>query len=160
MLIGQTKPAAPSMEMSAGSNDYSKHANSMNGKDMIMPMLSVSIPVYRGKYRAQQRETAFLQQASREKYTSTMNWLETELYRTRNELNNAARQIALYQKQSQLAQTVYHLTLQDFTTGKGDLTELIQVQRQLLDYQLKTAEAIAAYNTMVATIQKLMSSFS
>jgi outer membrane protein TolC len=57
-----------------------------------------------------------------------------------------------------LAQSAYNLTVQEFVTGKGDLTNVIQVQRQLLDYNLKTAEAIAAYNTMVANIQKLISS--
>ncbi|KAA6308849.1 hypothetical protein EZS27_039558, partial [termite gut metagenome] len=36
-------------------------------------------------------------------------------------------------------------------------TNVIQVQRQLLDYQLKSAEATADYNTMVASIHKLIS---
>lgn len=130
---------------------------SMNGKDMIMPMVSVSVPLYRNKYKAQQRESKFWWQASKEKYTNTYNELQAELYKTKHLLDDAARKIALYKKQSDLAETTYNLVLQEFVVGKSDLSNIIQVQRQLLDYQLKKSEAIAGYNTMVASIQKLIS---
>ncbi|MFV0467910.1 MAG: TolC family protein, partial [Dysgonomonas sp.] len=129
----------------------------MNGKDMIMPMVSVSIPLYRNKYKAQQRESKFWWQASREKYDNTRNTLESELYKTKHLLDDAARKIALYKKQEELAKTTYNLIIQEFVSGKSDLTNVIQVQRQLLDYQLKEAESIASYNTMVASIEKLIS---
>jgi outer membrane protein TolC len=132
-------------------------ANTMNGKDMIMPMVSVSIPVYRSKYRAQQRENSFLQQASREKYRNTQNMLEAELYRTKHLLDDAARKISLYRKQTELAQAACNLMIQEFASGKNDLSNVIQVQRQLLDYELKTSEAIADYNTMAASIRKIIS---
>ena len=129
----------------------------MNGKDMIMPMISVSIPLYRNKYKAQQRESKFWWQASKEKYANTYNAIESELYKTKHLLDDASRKISLYKKQSDLAETTYNLVVQEFVAGKSDLTNVIQVQRQLLDYQLKKAEAVASYNTMVASIQKLIS---
>ena len=130
---------------------------SMNGRDMLMPMVSVTIPVYRNRYRAQQRENAYLQQANSENFANTLNMLEAELYRIKNDLDNASRQILLYGKQSELVQIVYELTVQEFASGAGDLTNVLQIQRQLLDYELKTSEAIADFNTMVAHIQKLIS---
>lgn len=129
----------------------------MNGMDMIMPMVSISLPLYRNKYKAQQKETNIRWQASRQQYANTQNSLQTELYRTRHSLDDAARKIALYEKQSQLAYTTYQLLVQEFISGKSGLTDVIQVQRQLLDYRLKKAEATAEYNTMVASIQKLIS---
>jgi outer membrane protein TolC len=164
MLINK-KPV--SSEPDSGMGDMSNMSDmgnastmsSMNGKDMIMPMISISIPVYRNKYKAQQRETAFLQQATREKYINTQNMLEAELYRTKHQLDDAVRRISLYRKQTELAQTTYNLIIQEFASGKSDLSNVIQVQRQLLDYELKTAEAIADYNTMVANIQKLISKY-
>jgi hypothetical protein len=53
--------------------------SSMNGKDMFMPMLSVSIPVFRNKYNAQQRENELLQKVSHAKYINTLNMFEAEL---------------------------------------------------------------------------------
>jgi len=129
----------------------------MNGKDMVMPMVSVSIPLYRNKYKAQQRESKLLQQASKEKYADTYNQLTAELYQSKHMLDDASRKIILYKKQTELAKTTYNLIVQEFVAGKSDLTNVIQVQRQLLNYQLKASEAVANYNTMVASIQKLIS---
>ena len=131
--------------------------SSMNGKDMFMPMLSMSIPLFRNKYDAQQRENELLQKASREKYINTLNMFEVELHSTKNQLDNAERKIRLYQTQSELVRTTLNLQLQEFASGKGNLSNVIQVQRQLLDYLLKEVEAIIDYNMMVANVQKLLS---
>lgn len=129
----------------------------MNGKDMVMPMVSVTIPIYRNKYKAQQRESKWMQEANHEKYNNTLNTLRSEMYQTKHQLDDASRKIELYKKQTTIAQTTYNLIIKEFVAGKSDLSNVIQVQRQLLDYQLKQAEAIANYNTMVASIQKLLS---
>ncbi|KAA6343976.1 hypothetical protein EZS27_008373 [termite gut metagenome] len=157
MLINKSKPTASPMTIESGDMGSDGMSNTMNGKDMIMPMLSVSIPIYRSKYKAQQRESNFRQQESQEKYTNTLNTLKAELYKTTHLLDDASRKIILYKKQSELAQTTYNLIVQEFISGKSDLTNIIQVQRQFLGYQLKTAEAIADYNIMAASIQKLIS---
>ena len=129
----------------------------MTGMDMIMPMVSISLPLYRNKYKAQQRESRFMWQSAREKYNNTLNLLQSDLFRLKHQLDDAERKIALYQKQEQLARTTYQLVVQEFVSAKSDLTNVIQVQRQLLDYQLREAEAIAEYNTRVASIRKLRS---
>jgi outer membrane protein TolC len=162
MLIGKTPPSSAS---SAGGSMQTGHTEEnistsaampgMNGKDMIMPMLSVSIPIFRGKYKAAQKESQLLHRASKEKYFNTQNMLEATLYQFKHQLDDAQRKIELYRKQSELAHTTYELITGEFAAGKSDLSAVIQVQRQLLDYQLKKAEAIAAYNTVVANIQKL-----
>ncbi|MDR1402794.1 MAG: TolC family protein [Tannerellaceae bacterium] len=130
---------------------------SMNGKDMIMPMISVSIPLYRAKYKAQARESELWRQAIREKYDNTRNALASELYKTKHLLDDAARKIALYRKQEELAKIAYSLTVQAFVSGQSELADVILLQRQLLNYQLKEAEAKAGYNTLAALIRKLIS---
>lgn len=147
MLIGKNK-AAP---MDAGMQPE------MSGMDMVMPMFSMTLPIYRNKYKAQQRESSFLQQSAREKYNNTLNILQSDLFKLKQQLENAERKVALYQKQEQLARVAYQLVVQEYVSAKSDLTNVIQVQRQLLDYQLRQAEALAEYNTKVASIRKLRS---
>lgn len=130
---------------------------SMNGDDMIMPMISLSLPIYRGKYKAQQRESKLKQRAAQETYFNTLNNLNSQVNLARNSLNDAQRKIELYKKQSELAETTFQLGLKEFVVGKTDLTNIIQIHRQLLDYKLKEAEAISTYNTQVATIQSTIS---
>lgn len=151
MLINKSSPSA------AETSDGMATSGSMGGMDMVMPMVSVTIPLYRSKYKAQQRETEFLRQASIEKLEATRQQLSAELFREKQALENADRKIALMEKQTALARTTYQLALLEFVSGKNDLSNIIQIQRQLLDYQLKKSEAIADYNTQVAAIKKLMS---
>ncbi|MDR1524535.1 MAG: TolC family protein [Tannerella sp.] len=147
-------------EMSGGAGNAvsSGMSGGMNGKDMLMPMLSVSIPLFRGKYRAARKEAQFQQKAAQARYKETLNNLEAGFYRAGYELDDAKRKITLYRKQAALARTTYDLLVQEFVSGKSDLSAVIQVQRQLSDYRLKESEAIADYNTTVATIQKMISS--
>lgn len=129
----------------------------MNGKDMIMPMVSVTLPIFRKKYNAQQKESMLYWQSSQEKYANTQKELEAQYYTVKHQINDADRKIELYIKQTELAQTTYNIIIQEFISGKSDLTNVMQVQRQLLDYQLKQSEAIAEYNTMIASLQRLIS---
>ncbi|MDR2679249.1 MAG: TolC family protein, partial [Tannerella sp.] len=160
MLIGKRSDAntATGMDSDMGSATGNSMNGGMNGKDMFMPMLSVSIPVFRGKYNAARKEAQFQRRAAQARYDEALNSLEAEFYRAGYELDDAKRKITLYRKQAALARTAYDLLVQEFVSGKSDLSSIIQVQRQLSDYRLKESEAIAGYNTVVATIQKMISS--
>ena len=129
----------------------------MNGMDMFMPMVSISLPLFRGKYKAQQKESELAILSTAEKYEDTRNTLEAQAYQVKYELDDAARKVKLYERQSELAQTTYKLLVQEFVSGRSDLTNLIQVHRQLIDYKFKKAEATARYNTVVASIKSLIS---
>ena len=137
-------------------NDPMFAMGDMNGKDMIMPMLSLSLPIFRKKYDARQKEYQLWWKASEENYNNTLNTLRSAYYGFKNQLDETERILRLYDKQSTLAHTTYNLIIKEFVVGKSDLTNVIQVQRQLLDYRLKKAEAIADYNTVVAAINKLV----
>ena len=129
----------------------------MNGMDMLMPMVSISLPIYRNKYKAQQRESRFWQQSATEKYNDTYNSIRAELVQIKHQLEDALRTVGLLEKQADVAKTTYRLIISEFATGKSDLNDVIQVQRQLLDYRLRESDAIADYNTKVASAQKLIS---
>lgn len=129
----------------------------MNGKDMWMPMIKVSLPIFRKKYNAQQRESRFYWKASELKRENIQNQLEAEYINVNRQLEDASRKIDLYSRQYDLSQTTWRLVVQEFAAGRQSLTDVIAVERQLLDYKLKKSEAIAVYNTGVAAMEKLMS---
>lgn len=128
----------------------------MNGMDMFMPMFKISIPIFRKKYQAQQKESQHYRRASELKYENTLNQLQSEYQTVKQQLADAARKIALYKKQQELSLSTWQLIVREFSAGTTSLTEVIQVERQLLDYGLKKSEAIAEYNTMVAGMEKLV----
>lgn len=129
----------------------------MNGKDMLMPMVSVTIPIYRKKYSAMQKESRLMRQAAEEKYKGTLNTLSSEYVSVKQQLADADRKVKLYEKQAELAQTTYQLAVKEFSAGTNGMTNVLEIQRQLLDYRLKRSESITTYNTLVAMIENLVS---
>lgn len=129
----------------------------MNGKDMVMPMVKISLPIFRRKYNAQQRESRNYWKASELKRDNIQNQLQVEYINIRQQLEDADRKVNLYIRQYSLSLSTWQLVVQEFAAGRQSLTDVIEVERQLLDYKLKKSEAIATYNTSVAAMEKLIS---
>ena len=75
----------------------------MNGSDMVMPMVTATLPIYRKKYKAMQAEVEFEKTANKLNYQSTANVLQTEYYQAIQLHRDAERRMKLYAEQNQLA---------------------------------------------------------
>ncbi len=129
---------------------------SMGGKDMIMPMVSVTIPIWRKKYNAQNKEAEYNQLAVNQRKEDMINQLETEWSRAVRELADADRKIELYREQTKLAEQTVQILMTNYSaTGEG-FEEVLSVQQQLLDYQLKLVEAIVNQHLSIARLEALM----
>ena len=127
----------------------------MNGQDMIMPMLTVTLPIYRKKYTAMQTETKFLKAASEQNYQATVNALQTEYYEALQLYNDAQRRIKLYESQRQLSKKTLDISLKSFSSG-SNLSDILRIRQQLLDYELKQVVAVTDYNKAKAWIKRLI----
>ena len=139
-----------------GSNSSTMADPAMNGKDMVMPMITVTLPIYRKKYIAMRAETDYLRTATLQNYQATANSLQNEYYQAVQLYNDSQRRIKLYDNQSQLAAKSFDLMLQKFAVSGADMSSLLRVQQQTLDYEVKKAEAVADFNTALAWLQRLM----
>ena len=128
----------------------------MNGKDMIMPMVVFTLPIYRKKYTAMQNEAELLKTATSENYQSTANTLQAEYYQAVLLYQDAQRRIKLNENQFQLASKSLDLMLKSFSTSSSGLTDVLRVRQQTLDYELKQVEAVADFNTSIAWLKRLM----
>lgn len=129
--------------------------SAMNGRDMIMPMVKVTLPIYRKKYNAMQREAVLLQSAAGSNYKSTANTLQAELYAARQTYLDAQRRMVLYKNQHLLAQKSFNIMIRSFSASDSPLTDLLRVRQQTIDYELKQVEALTGFNTAAAYIRRL-----
>ena len=129
----------------------------MNGQDMIMPMLTVTLPIYRKKYKAMQAETNYLKTASEQNYQVSVNMLQTQYYEALQQYNDAARRMKLYDSQSQLAKKSLDISIKTFSSSASGLSDILRIRQQLLDYELKQVEAVVEYNKAVSLIRRLVS---
>lgn len=127
----------------------------MGGHDMVMPMVSLTIPIYRKKYNAMKREAELKQTAVRQRRENTVNELSTQWAVTLRDLDNAIRVSGLYREQVSLAEQTLNLLMTSYSTGGGQFEEVLRVQQQLLDYQLKLISAIVDQHTSMAALENL-----
>ncbi|MDP4239195.1 MAG: TolC family protein [Bacteroidota bacterium] len=136
-------------------NKSEMSTSSMNGRDMIMPMVTVTLPIYRKKYKAMQMETRFLKTASEQNYQATANALQTEYYEALQLYNDAQRRMKLYDSQSKLAKKSLDISIKTFSSSSSGLSDILRIRQLLLDYELKQVEAVVDFNKAEAWIKRL-----
>lgn len=127
----------------------------MNGQDMIMPMLTVTLPIYRKKYNAQQAETKFMKKATEQNYQATANALQTEYYEALQLYNDAQRRMKLYDSQSLLAKKTLDIMIKTFSSSASGLADILRIRQQLFSYELKQVEATTDFNKAEAWVKRL-----
>jgi outer membrane protein TolC len=136
-------------------NKSEMSTSSMNGKDMMMPMVTVTLPIYRKKYKAMQAEADYLKAANAQNYKTTVNSLQTEYYQAMQLYQDAQRRTKRYVGQSELASKSLDIMFRSFASSSTSLTDILRVRQQTFDYEYKQIEAVADYNTAIAWIKKL-----
>lgn len=136
-------------------NKNEMSTSSMNGKDMIMPMVTVTLPIYRRKYKAMQTEADLLKTSVQQGYQASANALQAEYYEAVQLFQDAERRMKLYEKQSQLAKKSFDIMVKSFSVSGAGLSDVLRIRQQLLDYETKHVEAIADYNTAIAWLNRL-----
>lgn len=127
-----------------------------NGQDAFMPVVSISLPIFRKKYKAAQQEAHLLQKAYSEMKTETKNQLTSRWETNVFELEKAQKQIELYQQQIIKTQQTIALLLSAYTNATSDFEEILRMQQQLLRYQMEISTAFKNYQVARAKADYLI----
>jgi len=137
-------------------NKNEMSTSAMNGKDMIMPMAVVTLPIYRKKYKAMRDEADFMKSANIQNYNAVENSLQTEYYQAMQLYIDADRRMKLYENQSKLAQKSLDIMIASYSSSGSGLSDILPIRQQMLDYEFKQVEALVDYNTSIAWLKRLM----
>jgi len=128
---------------------------SMGGKDMIMPMVTITLPIYRKKTTAKVKEAELRQEAVRFNKENTLNQLEISWSKAIRDLEDANRKVALYESQLDLANQNLSLLLTAYATNGQDFEEVLRAQQLILDYEFSKIGAITRQYTSLAMLDML-----
>lgn len=138
---------------------FQPRANSesmMNGRNMLMPMATVTIPLWRKKYNSSVKESDFMRQSVIEQKQNVSNQLMVNYEDVLKDFKDADRRVKLYQDQTSLANQALNILIVQYTTESSNFEEVLRMQQQLLDYQLKYLNALIDGNIAVAMMARLM----
>ncbi len=126
-----------------------------NGQDILIPKLKVSIPLYRKSYKAKNRQEEKIQEALSFQKEDLTNKMMRRLQIEKSKYDNAVLENELFKQQIQTTQMAYEILLSKYSSqGKG-FDDLLQVQNQLINYQLKLSIAqLKSYKAM-ANIERI-----
>ena len=123
-----------------------------NGQDAFMPMVSVSLPIFRSKYKAAQQEADLMQASFELQKAELANSLSSAYEMTWFEIQRQTELLQLYDQQMTTSQQSLNLLLSAYSNSGNDFEEVLEMQQQLLKYKKLTATALTAYHTALAEL--------
>lgn len=129
----------------------------MNGNDMLMPMLKVTLPIYRKKINMARKNARYLQQSAQLEQVQAEDNLRSTYLSIGQRAEDTQRKVKLYDEETALLDKTLLLMKDEYVSGNTQITDILQTERQNVDYALKKAEAYAAFNILVAETEKLLS---
>lgn len=126
-----------------------------NGKDVFMPTVSMSIPLFRGKYNAAIKEAKYTQEAINYHKEAFANNLISGYELAWYELEKSRELIQLYASQIKKTNQAITLLMRAYSNSGKDFEEVLRMQQKLLKYQMAEATAIKTYYTALAKIDYL-----
>ncbi|MDR0517686.1 MAG: TolC family protein [Fibromonadaceae bacterium] len=124
-------------------------------KGMVMAMASLRLPIWRAKTNASLLESELRFEASQKMLLDARNNLKAEREMAKSNLQNLNKKAMLYKQQKELAQSSQKIALQNFSAGKGMFSDILQINKKLLDYKIKELETATEYNKAAAQAEVL-----
>lgn len=128
----------------------------MGGDNMFMPMVTVSLPIYRKRNTAQRKEAGYLQQSARENKEAAKLDLFNELESLLYEYESSTRRLSLFHDQLEITKQAIRLMTTSYSTGGSSMEEILRQRQSILLYQQQQISALTEQHVTVSSIQKLM----
>lgn len=125
------------------------------GANMVMPMVSVTIPIWRKKYDAAVEERRLMQVAYADMKKEMENDLGSMYAITFYEVEKMTQTIELLNKQQVKTQQAIDLLMAAYSNAGKDFEEVLRLQMQLFRYRMEKISAQTAYQLALVKLDYL-----
>ncbi len=123
-----------------------------NGKDIVMPMVSLSIPLFNNKFKSKTIQNDLKQQEISAKKRNRTNKLKTILDAAINNRATARIKYNTQIKNLKQAKDVEEILIKNYETGTIDFNDVLDIQELQLKFQIKQVEAVKNYYVQTTII--------
>ena len=124
-------------------------------KDMIMPMVSLSIPIFTKKYKSQTRQNELRKQEIRSEKDERLNMLTSELSKAISQRNQARIKFNTQVKNLKQAEDAEDILIKNYETGTINFRDVLDIQELQLKFQMGQIETVSLYYVQSALINYL-----
>lgn len=126
-----------------------------NGKDILMPMVSISIPIFNNKYKSVTKQNKLKQQEIKSQKEDRLNKLETLLAQAQYDRNTTRIKFNVQTDNLKQANDAEEILIKNYETGTIDFNDVLDVQELQLKFQINLIESIKEYYIESAIINYL-----
>lgn len=127
-----------------------------NGKDILMPMVSLSIPIFNNRYKSISKQNELRQQEIELQRRERLNMLQTALSRALSQRNQARIMFNTQEKNLKQAKDAEEILIKNYETGTIDFNDVLDIQELQLKFQTNLVESVQLYYTKSAIINYLI----
>lgn len=127
-----------------------------NGKDIFMPMVSVSIPIFNKKYASISKQNELKQLEITAQKEHRINVLESAFAKAISQRNQARIKYKTQSKNLKQASDAEEILIKNYETGTIDFNDVLDIQELQLKFQMNQISAITTYYTQSAVVNYLI----
>ena len=128
-----------------------------NGRDVLMPMVTMSIPIFRKKYKAAEKEANLMRESYQFKKEALDNQLTVQYENALFKIEQQLDLLELYNHQIERTEQSIKLILAFYQNTGNDFEEVLRMQQQLLKYQKLSVDVLVKYHIAVEEIKYITS---
>ncbi|MEZ4848881.1 MAG: TolC family protein [Bacteroidia bacterium] len=125
-----------------------------NGRDILQVRGTLTIPIYRKKYQARQQEEELKIEALENRKEATLDLFWSKIEQVYADHEKALLTYELYRDQIKTVQSTIKILEADYSNQSRGFDELIQLEAQLIDYDLELLRAIVMSHKAKAEVEK------
>ena len=126
-----------------------------NGKDILMPMVSITIPIFNKRYKSITKQNELRQQEIQSQKEERLNLLESELAKAISQRNQARIKFETQSKNLKQAEDAEEILIKNYETGTIDFNDVLDIQELQLKFQMNQIESVRTYYVQSALINYL-----
>lgn len=126
-----------------------------NGRDILIPKVMVSIPIYRKKYTAKKEEESLKQQAFEFQKETLTNRMISSIQGYKSEYESAKLMFELANKQIEISNSAYDILLADYSSNGKRFDELMKLQSDINRYEIEIIQSIVQSHLAQFKINRL-----
>ena len=127
-----------------------------NGKDILMPMVSASIPIFNNKYDSRSKQNELKQLEINAQKENRLNVLVSAFARAISQRNQARIKYKTQEKNLKQADNAEEILIKNYETGTIDFNDVLDIQELQLKFQTNQIESVKMYYVQSAIINYLI----
>lgn len=125
-----------------------------NGRDIFVPKLMLSVPIYRKAYKAKDAQELKNQEVLELNKEDLSTRIISQLLKSFADYKNALVDIELNGQLIETSNMAYDILLSEYSTSSKGFDDLLQIQNQILKYRLALAKAELSAKVAMSTINQ------